>query len=132
MHSRSSRRATIIHRRRDRRSSAPSPTSGSPTGSPPGERMRTGALPDIASGTWDSVKLLAEDAERIGEGHLARLGARMVPSAYLRVFRSLDRFERDEQLHWERYLVQRTLPSGRPRYADRATGAGLGLLAPSG
>jgi hypothetical protein len=57
----------------------------------------------------------------------------MVPSAYLRVFQSLDRFERDEQLHWERYLVQRAARTpGRPRYADRVTGAGMGLLAPAG
>jgi hypothetical protein len=54
----------------------------------------------------------------------------MVPSAYLRVFQSLDRFERDEQLHWERYLVQRAArPPARPRYADRVTSEGLGLLA---
>src|SRR5215471_17195008 len=57
----------------------------------------------------------------------------MVPSAYLRVFQSLERFERDEQLHWERYLVQRTgRVVARPRYADRVTGDGLGLLAPAG
>jgi hypothetical protein len=57
----------------------------------------------------------------------------MVPSAYLRVFQSLERFERDEQLHWERYLVQRaTRALGRPRYADRVTGEGFGLLAPAG
>jgi hypothetical protein len=56
----------------------------------------------------------------------------MVPSAYLRVFRSLERFERDEQLHWERYLVARAPSPDQPRYADRITGAGLGLLAPAG
>src|SRR5438093_5397487 len=57
----------------------------------------------------------------------------MVPSAYLRVFQALDRFERDEQLHWERYLVERQVRStGRPRYADRVTGDGVGLLAPAG
>jgi hypothetical protein len=57
----------------------------------------------------------------------------MVPSAYLRVFQSLERFERDEQLHWERYLVQRAARAlGRPRYADRVTGEGFGLLAPAG
>ena len=57
----------------------------------------------------------------------------MVPSAYLRVFQALDRFERDEQLHWERYLVQPGVrPTAPPRYADRATGEGLGLLAPAG
>lgn len=56
----------------------------------------------------------------------------MVPSAYLRVFQPLDGFERDEQLHWERYLVraaQRSHP--RPRYADHPTAAGLGVLAPA-
>jgi hypothetical protein len=56
----------------------------------------------------------------------------MVPSAYLRVFRSLERFEREEQLHWERYLVARAASPGHPRYADRVTGAGFGLLAPAG
>ena len=30
----------------------------------------------------------------------------VVPSAYLRVFQPLDGFERQEQLHWERYLVE--------------------------
>ena len=33
-----------------------------------------------------------------------KLGA-MVPSAFLRVFQPLDAFEREEQLHWERYLL---------------------------
>src|SRR5919198_4762249 len=57
----------------------------------------------------------------------------MVPSAYLRVFQALDRFERAEQLHWERHLVQRRLGVvSRPRYADRATGEHVGLLAPAG
>lgn len=55
----------------------------------------------------------------------------MVPSAYLRVFQPLDAFERDEQLHWERYLVGRsTVRSLRPRYADRPTQGKLGMLAP--
>ena len=78
------------------------------------------------------MKLLAVDAERIGERRLARLGSAVVPSAYLRVFQPLDAFERDEQLHWERYLVQRV--DRRPRthrYADRVTAEGLGLLAPA-
>jgi len=56
----------------------------------------------------------------------------MVPSAYLRVFQPLDGFERDEQLHWEQWLLTRQVPSGRARYADRPTGEGLGLLAPAG
>src|SRR5262249_45134913 len=56
----------------------------------------------------------------------------MAASAYLRVFQSLERFERDEQLHWERYLVQRSRTPGRPRYVDRVTGEGVGLLAPAG
>src|SRR5213592_3985972 len=57
----------------------------------------------------------------------------MVPSAYLRAFQSLERFERDEQLHWERYLVERSARTvARPRYADRVTGEGLGMLAPAG
>jgi hypothetical protein len=55
----------------------------------------------------------------------------MVPSAYLRVFQPLDAFERDEQLHWERYLVEHTRgPSLRPRYADRVTVGKVGTIAP--
>ena len=30
----------------------------------------------------------------------------VVPSAYLRVFQPLDGFERQEQIHWERYLIE--------------------------
>ena len=57
----------------------------------------------------------------------------MVPSAFLRVFQPLDAFERDEQLHWERYLLDRArVPALVPRYADRPTVGGLGVLAPSG
>ena len=78
------------------------------------------------------MKLLAVDAERIGERRLARLGSAVVPSAYLRVFQPLDAFERDEQLHWERYLVQRVDRRPRTRrYADRVTAEGFGLLAPA-
>ena len=62
----------------------------------------------------------------------ARL-AGMVPSAYLRVFQPLDAFERSEQLHWERYLVERTRSSVvTPRFADLRTTGRLGLLAPAG
>jgi hypothetical protein len=56
----------------------------------------------------------------------------MVPSAYLRVFQPLDGFERDEQLHWERWLMTRQAVPGTPRFADRPTSPGLGLLAPAG
>jgi hypothetical protein len=57
----------------------------------------------------------------------------MVPSAYLRVFQPLDGFERDEQMHWERYLVERAaVPSLRGRYIDRPTQGRLGVLAPAG
>ncbi len=56
----------------------------------------------------------------------------MVPSAYLRVFQPLDGFEHGEQLHWERYLLDGTRPTGMPRYADRETEHGVGLLAPAG
>lgn len=56
----------------------------------------------------------------------------MVPSAYLRVFQPLDAFERDEQVHWERYLVERArVRSLRPRYADRPTVGRVGMLAPA-
>jgi hypothetical protein len=56
----------------------------------------------------------------------------MVPSAYLRVFQPLDGFERDEQLHWERYLVTSGQRTGvRPRYADHPTAPGIGVLAPA-
>ena len=58
----------------------------------------------------------------------------MVPSAYLRVFQPLDAFERDEQLHWERYLVEQRAraPSLAPalrRPPDRWGGSAL--LAPA-
>jgi hypothetical protein len=55
----------------------------------------------------------------------------MVPSAYLRVFQPLDGFERDEQLHWERYLLHRHQRPLRPMFLDRETGDGIGLLAPA-
>jgi hypothetical protein len=55
----------------------------------------------------------------------------VVPSAYLRVFQPLDAFERQEQLHWERYLLDGARSSSlRPRYADRPTSGGLGVIAP--
>jgi hypothetical protein len=56
----------------------------------------------------------------------------MVPSAYLRVFQPLDGFERAEQLHWERWLLTRQLPTGPERFADRPTRPRVGLLAPAG
>jgi hypothetical protein len=57
----------------------------------------------------------------------------MVPSAYLRIFQPLDAFERDEQLHWERYLLEGGPQTATTdRYADRQTVGKLGLLAPSG
>ena len=61
-----------------------------------------------------------------------RLGVAMVPSAYLRVFQPLDGFERDEQLHWERWLVSSRRRRSPVVYADRVTGEGVGLLAPGG
>jgi hypothetical protein len=55
----------------------------------------------------------------------------VVPSAYLRVFQPLDAFERDEQLRWERYLLEHArVPGRRPRYVDRSRG-GLGVIAPA-
>jgi len=59
----------------------------------------------------------------------ARLRA-MVPSAYLRVFQPLDAFDREEQLRWERYLVEHTRVAGRPaKYLDRARDR-LGVIVP--
>ena len=55
----------------------------------------------------------------------------MVPSAYLRVFQPLDGFERGEQLHWEGYLLDPGARPATPAYLDRATGEGIGLLAPA-
>ncbi|HEX6843860.1 MAG TPA: hypothetical protein VF235_01980 [Actinomycetota bacterium] len=55
----------------------------------------------------------------------------MVPSSTLRVFQPLDGFERDEQLHWERYLLHGRRPNGPRRFAERVTGDGVGLIAPS-
>lgn len=57
----------------------------------------------------------------------------MVPSAYLRVFQPLGSFEQAEREHWERYVVEgRHRHRGRPRYVDRQTAPGLGMLAPAG
>ena len=56
----------------------------------------------------------------------------MVPSAYLRVYQPLDAFERSEQLHWERFLLQGSrTASFHHRYADRPTVGKLGVLAPA-
>ena len=56
----------------------------------------------------------------------------VVPSAYLRVFQPLDGFERQEQIHWERYLVEGARSTTiRRRYADHETTPGLGVLAPA-
>ncbi|MEX0985748.1 MAG: hypothetical protein WD096_11980 [Actinomycetota bacterium] len=55
----------------------------------------------------------------------------MIPSAYLRVFQPLDGFERDEELHWDRYVRDRGARPARPTYLDRRTGDGIGLLAPA-
>ncbi|MGZ5299531.1 MAG: hypothetical protein ACXWDU_07615 [Actinomycetota bacterium] len=56
----------------------------------------------------------------------------MVPSAYLRVFQPLDGFERHEQVHWERYLVEGARSTTiRRRYADHETTQGLGVIAPA-
>ena len=60
----------------------------------------------------------------------ARLRA-MVPSAYLRVFQPLDAFDRDEQIRWERYLMELArLPGRSPRYVDRARDR-LGVIVPA-
>jgi hypothetical protein len=56
----------------------------------------------------------------------------MVPSAYLRVFVPLESFEHDEQLRWERDLVERSRSqAGKLRYADLRTTGRLGVLAPA-
>jgi hypothetical protein len=57
----------------------------------------------------------------------------VVPSAFLRVYQPLDAFDRAEQTHWERYLIERSA-AGEPlhRYADRPTTGKLGVLAPAG
>jgi hypothetical protein len=56
----------------------------------------------------------------------------VVPSAYLRVFQPLDGFEREEQVHWERYLVEGARSTSiRRRYADHESTSGLGVLAPA-
>src|SRR5438128_8043948 len=62
-------------------------------------------------------------------------GARLhsvVPTAYLRVFQPLDAFDAAEQEHWERSIVARARsPLIRPRYHDRSTTEGLGVLTPA-
>jgi hypothetical protein len=56
----------------------------------------------------------------------------VVPSATLRVYQPIDAFERDEQLHWERYLVEGSrAPTVRPRYVDRPGSGGLGMISPA-
>ena len=56
----------------------------------------------------------------------------VIPSAYLRVFQPLDAFEREEQLHWERYLLDRSRTTPlHHRYADHHTMGRLGVLAPA-
>jgi len=56
----------------------------------------------------------------------------VVPSAYLRVFQPLDAFDRQEQLHWERYLVEGARSTSfRLKYADHVTTGRLGIMAPS-
>jgi hypothetical protein len=56
----------------------------------------------------------------------------VVPSAYLRVFQPLDGFERQEQLHWERYFLDGShTTSIRRRYADHESSEGLGVIAPA-
>jgi hypothetical protein len=56
----------------------------------------------------------------------------MVPSGYLRVFQPLEAFSPAEQTHWERYMVENRGPElWRPRYHDRRTSGGVGMLAPA-
>ena len=56
----------------------------------------------------------------------------VVPSAYLRVFQPLDGFERQEQLHWERYFLDGSHSTSiRRRYADHEASQGLGMIAPA-
>jgi hypothetical protein len=56
----------------------------------------------------------------------------VVPSATLRVYQPIDAFERDEQLHWERYLVEGSRgPTVRSRYADRPGAGALGMMSPA-
>jgi hypothetical protein len=56
----------------------------------------------------------------------------VVPSAYLRVFQPLDGFERQEQLHWERYFLDGSQSTSiRRRYADHEASTGLGIIAPA-
>lgn len=57
----------------------------------------------------------------------------VVPCAELRVFQPLDAFPPEERSRWERYIVEgRHGSSRRPRYRQRATPQGLGILAQSG
>ena len=56
-----------------------------------------------------------------------------MPSAFLRVYQPLDAFDRDEQAHWERYVVERSVAhEPLQRSVDRPTTGALGLLAPAG
>jgi hypothetical protein len=52
----------------------------------------------------------------------------MVPAAELRVYQPLDAFPREEQAHWERYLVAEASRPVRPAFEDVATVSGTGYL----
>src|SRR5688500_2032548 len=135
MHSRSSRRASSMYRNRVRSSSGPRPTSVSPTAVPSRASSRIGSVPRQCSGS-DATQIPLEstpsNAESIGETPARRLARQMVPSAFLRVYQPLDAFERSEQLHWERFVLNGPEASSRRlRYADHPTVGKLGVLAPA-
>jgi hypothetical protein len=58
--------------------------------------------------------------------------SRVIPCAYLRVFRPLETFSESERIHWERYILSGgTASQSRPVYREEglAGGGSLGLIA---
>jgi hypothetical protein len=69
---------------------------------------------------------------RFGAAVRPRYHARVIPCAYLRVYRPLDSFPEDERSKWERYILSGVRPArGRTVYRDEPLDGGLfGFLTP--
>src|SRR5438105_5521546 len=52
----------------------------------------------------------------------------MVPCAYLRVYQRTEAFGASERARWDRYLSEGRRAPEQPRFVDRPTARGLGLL----
>src|SRR5205085_8056453 len=58
--------------------------------------------------------------------------APVVPCAYLRVYQRVDAFPTHQRAAWEKYLDDDRRAPVRPRWVDRQTASGLGLLCLAG